>query len=137
VTLRVADRKRIEFYANIERVLASFTERTQGDFSVSIDADRWHIGAYYVTDWILRTLGRTFTVEDLIPAEVTDIALDPLLAVAPEKIERLLDHLCTHEVAVQVRGHGSGERQMGDVPTSQIAVYKLSDDAIAQLREFA
>ncbi len=137
VTLRVADRKRIEFYANIERVLASFAERAHGDFSVSIDEDRWHIGTYYVTDWILRTLGRTFTVQDLVPTDDADVALDPLLEVDPANVERLLDHLCTHEVAFRLRGHGADERQMGDVPTAQVAVYKLTDDVIAQLREFA
>src|SRR3954451_3934071 len=80
VTLREADRKRIEFYASIERVLGGFTSRAQHghSFMVAIDEDRWRVGAYYVTDWILRTLGRTFTVEDVIRTD-DDVALDPLV----------------------------------------------------------
>jgi serine/threonine-protein kinase len=138
VTLRAADRKRIEFYAGVERVLASFTG-TSADghtFSVAIDEDRWRIGAYYVTDWILRTLGRTFTVEDLIPKD-GEVALDPLLVLEPEKVEQLLEHLTTHEIVVRVRGHGADERHFGDVPEAQVAIYKVADDVGAKLREFA
>jgi serine/threonine protein kinase len=138
VTLRSADRKRIEFYAGIERVLASFTGTTANgqSFSVPIDEDRWRIGAYYVTDWILRTLGRTFTVEDLIPKH-GDIAFDPLLVMVPEKVEQLLEHLHTNEIVVRVRGHGAEERHIGDVPNAQVAIYKVADDVGAKLREFA
>jgi serine/threonine-protein kinase len=138
VTLRAADRKRIEFYASIERVLAGFTGRAQHghSFMVAIDEDRWRIGAYYVTDWILRTLGRTFTVEDVIRTD-DDVALDPLLVLMPEKVEELLEHLVTHEIVVQVRGLGANERHFGDVPTAQVAVYRIADDVGAKLREFA
>jgi serine/threonine protein kinase len=137
VVLRAADRKRIEFYAGVERVLAGFTGTGDGhSFSVPIDEDRWRIGAYYVTDWILRTLGRTFTVEDLIPSG-EDVAFDPLLVLTPEKVEQLLEHLHTNEIVVRVRGHGADERHFGDVPEAQVAIYKVADDVGAKLREFA
>ena len=138
VTLRAADRKRIEFYAGVERVLASFTGTSPDghSFSVAIDEDRWRIGAYYVTDWILRTLGRTFTVDDLIPKD-GEVALDPLLVLEPEKVEQLLEHLHTNEIVVRVRGHGADERHFGDVPEAQVAIYKVADDVGAKLREFA
>ncbi|HEX5780963.1 MAG TPA: protein kinase [Solirubrobacteraceae bacterium] len=138
VVLRAADRKRVEFYAGIERVLASFTGTSLDghSFSVAIDEDRWRIGAYYVTDWILRTLGRTFTVEDLIPKE-GEVALDPLLVLDGEKVEELLEHLVTNEIVVRVRGHGADERHFGDVPEAQVAIYKVADDVGAKLREFA
>ena len=138
VVLRAADRKRVEFYAGIERVLASFTGTALDghSFSVAIDEDRWRIGAYYVTDWILRTLGRTFTVEDLIPKE-GEVALDPLLVLEGEKVEDLLEHLRTNEIVVRVRGHGADERHFGDVPEAQVAIYKVADDVGAKLREFA
>jgi serine/threonine-protein kinase len=138
VTLRAADRKRIEFYAGIERVLASFTgtDPDGHSFSVPIDEDRWRIGAYYVTDWILRTLGRTFTVDDLIPKD-GEVAFDPLLVLEAEKVEQLLEHLHTNEIVVRVRGHGADERHFGDVPEAQVAIYKVADDVGAKLREFA
>lgn len=138
VTLRTADRARIEFYAGVERVLAEFTGRATGgrEFLVAIDEDRWRIGAYYVTDWILRTLGRTFTVEDVIRTD-DDVALDPLLVLLPEKVEELLEHLVTHEIVVLVRGLGADERHFGDVPQAQVAVYKVADDVGAKLRAFA
>jgi eukaryotic-like serine/threonine-protein kinase len=89
-----------------------------------------------VTDWILRTLGRTFTVEDLIPKD-GEVALDPLLVLEAEKVEQLLEHLHTNEIVVRVRGHGADERHFGDVPEAQVAIYKVADDVGAKLREFA
>ena len=142
LTLRTPDRARIEFYAGVERVLAEFTGHAADGhaFSVAIDEDRWRIGAYYVTDWILRTLGRTFTAQDVVRAGDDDegeVALDPLLVLVPEKVEALLEHLVTHEYLVRVRGLGSDERQFGDVPDAQVAVYKLADDVAGKLRAFA
>ncbi|HEX6390758.1 MAG TPA: serine/threonine-protein kinase, partial [Solirubrobacteraceae bacterium] len=142
LTLRTPDRARIEFYAGVERVLAEFTGHAADGhaFSVAIDEDRWRIGAYYVTDWILRTLGRTFTAQDVIRTsddDAGDVALDPLLVLVPEKVEALLEHLVTHEYLVRVRGLGSDERQFGDVPDAQVAVYKLADDVAGKLRAFA
>ena len=140
LTLRTPDRARIEFYAGVERVLAEFTGPGPGHaFAVAIDEDRWRIGAYYVTDWILRTLGRTFTATDVIPGDAgeDDDALDPLLVLVPEKVEALLDHLVTHGYVVRVRSSGANERHFGDVPDAQVAVYKLADDVVAKLRAFA
>ena len=140
LALRTPDRARIEFYAGVERVLAEFTGLGPGDaFAVAIDEDRWRIGAYYVTDWILRTLGRTFTATDVIPGEAgeDDDALDPLLVLVPEKVEALLEHLVTHGYVVRVRSSGADERHFGDVPDAQVAVYKLADDVVAKLRAFA
>jgi serine/threonine-protein kinase len=140
LTLRTPDRARIEFYAGVERVLAEFTGHGDGHaFAVAIDEDRWRIGAYYVTDWILRTLGRTFTANDVIPEEGggDDDALDPLLVLQPEKVQALLEHLVTHEYVVRVRSLGADERHFGDVPDAQVAVYKLADDVVAKLRAFA
>ena len=143
LTLRTPDRARIEFYAGVERVLAEFTGPAADGhaFSVAIDEDRWRIGAYYVTDWILRTLGRTFTAQDVIrtsdEADEDEVALDPLLVLVPEKVEALLEHLVTHEYLVRVRGCGADERQFGDVPDAQVAVYKLADDVAGKLRAFA
>jgi serine/threonine protein kinase len=155
LTLRTPDRARIEFYAGVERVLAEFTGRaTDGHaFSVAIDEDRWRIGAYYVTDWILRTLGATFTAKDVIPADEEadkerddekgekdkkdDDSLDPLLVLTPEKVEALLEHLVTHEYVIRVRSLGADERHFGDVPDAQVAVYKLASDVAAKLRAFA
>ncbi|HET9737200.1 MAG TPA: protein kinase [Solirubrobacteraceae bacterium] len=140
LTLRTPDRARIEFYAGVERVLAEFTGPGPGHaFAVAIDEDRWRIGAYYVTDWILRTLGRTFTARDVIPRDdgEDDDALDPLLVLVPEKVEALLEHLVTHGYVVRVRSLGAHERHFGDVPDAQVAVYKLADDVVAKLRAFA
>ena len=141
LVLRTPDRARIEFYAEVERALAEFTGRAADGhaFSVAIDEDRWRIGAYYVTDWILRTLGRTFTAQDVVRTGEADdeLALDPLLVLVPEKVEALLEHLVTHEYLVLVRGLGADERHFGDVPDAQVAVYKLADDVAAKLRAFA
>jgi serine/threonine-protein kinase len=66
--LRGPDVARVTFYAEMERVIADFI-RPGGiprTFGVPIDGDRWHLGAYYLADAILRTGGTPFTVANLV-----------------------------------------------------------------------
>lgn len=59
---------RVEFYAGLRRVLRDFLSGDEDGgylFAIPIDEDRWRLGAYYVTDWILHTRGALFTAADI------------------------------------------------------------------------
>jgi eukaryotic-like serine/threonine-protein kinase len=118
---------RVEFYADLERTLRAFL-RGDGEqplFSVPIDEDRWRLGAYYLTDWILRTRGGSFTVKEIVDSfKIT--AIDPELALSEGKVERLLEHLEAHE-KLRSRG-GADETYYGDVPEAQEPVYRVNED---------
>ena len=132
------DLGRVEFYAALERVLDAFVHRAPGahPLSLPIDEDRWRLGAYYLTDSILRSEGRTFTVAELINSE-TDIALDPLFKPSETKVAPFLAHLVEHQVIRQVAGKGADRTYYGDVPSAQQAAYALAPDIGLQLARFA
>jgi eukaryotic-like serine/threonine-protein kinase len=127
---------RVEFYADLERTLRAFL-RGDGEqplFSVPIDEDRWRLGAYYLTDWILRTRGGSFTVKEIVDSfKIT--AIDPELALSEGKVERLLEHLEAHE-KLRSRG-GADETYYGDVPEAQEPVYRVNEDLDVKLSAFA
>ena len=133
-----ADVARVEFYAGLERILAEFTGTAEGarPFTLAIDEDRWRLGAYYLTDWILRSEGASFTVAELIDAE-SDSALDPLFSLSERKVSDLLEHLVLHGVVEQLRGRAADQTYYGDVSSAQDAVYRLSRDIGIKLHAFA
>jgi serine/threonine protein kinase len=130
IRLAGVDLARVEFYAGLERALGRFREAggAAHAFTVPIDEDRWRVGAYYVADRILRTKGRAFTLEELT-------GLDPLLAVEPARVERLVDHLAEHGVVERVHGGGAGETYVGDA--EQVAQFRLAADVRRKLTSFA
>jgi serine/threonine protein kinase len=136
LTLRPWDLARLEFYAELERTLERFLHQdTRAPvFSVAIDDDRWRVGAYYVTDWILRNRS-TFTVDDVVGSD-RGLTIDPLLVLSASKVERLLEHLVEHEVLERVRGNAADETYFGDVPEAQRPVYRLAEDTVAKLDSF-
>jgi eukaryotic-like serine/threonine-protein kinase len=138
VVLAGPDLARIEFYAALERVLEAFlTASDEGHaYSVAIDEDRWRVGAYYVIDWILRTMGSTFTVDDIVSSDSRQ-SVDPLLVLSHKKVESLLDHLVAHEIVERVRGGGTSGTFYGDVPLAQTAVFRVAEDIGVKLAAFA
>jgi serine/threonine-protein kinase len=138
LTLREADLARIEFYAGLQRILDDFLAHVaeRHPFSVAIDVDRWRLGAYYVTDRILKTIGTTFTVDELVSGEGR-LSIDPLLVLSSRKVEELLEFLVRNEVVERVRGHAADETYFGDVPTAQVSVYRVAEDVGHKLASFA
>jgi serine/threonine protein kinase len=131
------DIARVEFYAGLERTLGEFLHRHAArPFAVPIDDDRWRLGAYYLVDWILRSDGASFTVEELVDRE-RDLTIDPIFALSSRKVEALLEHLRDHGVVELVRGRTADQTFYGDVPTAQVTVYRLARDIAARLAGFA
>jgi len=138
LTLRAPDLARIEFYAGLQRILDDFLAEgaSARPFSVAIDEDRWRVGAYYVTDRILRTMGGTFTVDDLVAVEGR-LSVDPLLILSPSKVEHLVEHLVRNEVLERTRGGALDETYFGDVPGAQVPVYRVAENVGVKLSSFA
>lgn len=138
IELRGPDLARVIFYAEIERVLAEFT-RPGGAaraFGVPIDADRWHLGAYYLADAILRTGGASFTAAGLLDdgnaIEVEEISVD-----SHGKVEALCKHFAKHEVLEISSGRDATATYFEDAPEAQTLVYKLRGEIVAKLAAFA
>ncbi|GGO95880.1 protein kinase domain-containing protein [Wenjunlia tyrosinilytica] len=133
--VRPEDWSRIEFYAQLEAIVAAAMGSDDADrpAAVAIDDDRRRLGGYHVVDWALRSEGRPFT-----SAEVTGTTgLDPLLRMTLPVVERLLRHLTQAGVldVVSEPGRPDATRYGGRAETS-LAYYKLSDAYKRQLAGF-
>jgi serine/threonine protein kinase len=132
------DAARVEFYAGLQSALTEFLERegpgAARPLSVAIDRDRWRLGAYYVTDWILRSGGRSFTVDEIVGTGGA-AAVDPTLVISRDKAEELLAHLVEREVLIQVRGRAD-QTFVADSPSSSEVAYRLVEDVEYKLSRF-
>ncbi|HEX6023795.1 MAG TPA: protein kinase [Solirubrobacter sp.] len=131
------DLARVEFYAALDRSLAEFVhgETAKAPGTIRLDDDRWRLGAYYLTDWILASDG-TFTVDDLVQSEAR-ANLDPLLSLSPRKVTGLLEHLARHEIVERVGGRSSDQTFYGDAPDAQASSYRLHPEVERKLSLFA
>lgn len=131
------DIERVEFYARLETILREYFERNGRKrlFPVAIDEDRWRLGGYYVMDWVLQSEGKPFTAVELLRDEGTDF--DPLLRVSRRNVERLLDHLASHEILEVVREDRRSMTIIGDVAESRAKVYRLTGEVQRSLYGFA
>ena len=137
IVLGDADLVRIEFYAELQRLLDRFLGPAHAShpFAVPIDEDRRRIGAYYVTDWILRTLGEPFTVDEIMRA-TDERALDPRLSLSKPQVCLLVIQLAKDGIVTQVQG-GATETIQSDASRTQEAAYVLAPDVVVRLSAFA
>jgi serine/threonine-protein kinase len=89
-----ATASRIAFYADLQRVLREFIERSEEEemFTLPIDVDRWRLGTYYLTDSILRHRRGDFSTSEIV-GHVDGGTGGWFSAVSAERVERLVDHL--------------------------------------------
>jgi eukaryotic-like serine/threonine-protein kinase len=129
--------ERIYFYARLEEILRELRQKASGDrlLSLPIDEDRLRLSIYYVTDWVLRSGGREFTAAAI--AEGGEAAMDPLLRVSEQRVERVLAHLAANGILEELRGSGSNRTIIGDVKEAQASVYRLSASIHSMLSDFA
>lgn len=125
------DRERVEFYAAMEEILHDYHQASGQErlLAVPIDKDRWRMASYYSVDWVLRTDGDAFTVQDILRAG----HLDPMLQVAHTEVERLLDHLVERRIIDIVRQANAQSTLIGDDPSSRLISYALADPVRRQL----
>ncbi len=137
IVIEGTDLARVEFYAALDRTLAAFVHQQSEGLprTIHLDDDRWRLGAYYLTDWILRSDG-SFTADDLVRSEAR-ANLDPLLSLSARKVTDLLEHLARHEIVERVRGRSSDHTFYGDAPDAQATVYRLHGEVERKLSAFA
>jgi serine/threonine protein kinase len=136
--LRGPDLARIYFYAWIDRILDEFVRPGSATpaFGVPIDADRWMIGAHYLTDAILRTSGESFTAGSLLK-DGAGRGVEAVSVESERKVAALLDYFATHGVLEIVHGKDASSTFYGDTPDAQTVVYRLSDEVVGKLSAFA
>jgi len=132
------DRARVEFYAELEQVVAAYVHRGADarPYALAIDEDRWRLGAYYLVDWILQSEGAAFTVAELVDAE-SERGIDALFSLSSAKVEDFLEHLVANGMVTRSGGHDPRATYYGDAPEAQEAIYRLSQSAQATLGDFA
>ena len=89
--------RRMQFFSRLEGVMSSWSYG--GDATVleePIDRDRKRLGAYSICEWVIGSLGRTFIPDELLDPKCASI--DPLLALSPDRVTAVLEHLKNHGI---------------------------------------
>jgi serine/threonine protein kinase len=128
------DAARIGFYSYLQAVVDEFvtTGVDQELLALPIDEDRWRLGAYYITDWVLGRGNAAFSVDEILSDEATP---SPLMKASIKRIERLVVHLCRRHILEELWTPEAGRTVVGDV--KQVTVYRLAPEVVARLSEFA
>lgn len=129
----------ISFYAVLQETLERFFSSAAADgklFPGAIDNDRFQLGIYYVTDWILRTEGRVFTVPELASVDHGG-PVDAALHLTPTRLERLVEHLIAHDVVEELEKQDANRRIIGDVPEAQARLFRLLSNVREKLAQIA
>jgi serine/threonine-protein kinase len=128
------DAARVEFYADIQRAVTEFVETAidREFLSMPIDEDRWRLGAYYITDWILRRGTAEFTVADILSDDAT---ANPLMHASADRVEKLIRHLQAHRIVEKVWYNDARHTMIGDA--QQVNSYRLAPSVVSQLASFA
>jgi serine/threonine protein kinase len=125
LALTPKDMQRVEFFAGVERVVRDFIEAHAGSDEEHIDVDQWRLAVYYAVEWILR-FRVTFTAQDV--TSLGSGKIDPLLALQPDEVDDLLEHLEDNGLLRQVTGNLAGQTYYGDEPDAQVAAYEVVED---------
>jgi tRNA A-37 threonylcarbamoyl transferase component Bud32 len=90
---------RISFYARLQEAVNDFVGRPDEEdmFTLAIDRDRWRLGAYYITDSILRRRGAQFALSELL-TQSEGSAEEWLRNASPDKVQELIDRLVGHGI---------------------------------------
>jgi serine/threonine-protein kinase len=128
------DAARVEFYAEVQEIVSAFMDEAVEHqlLAMPIDEDRWRLGAYYITDWILRRGTEAFTVADIL---ADDAKPAPLANASEERVERFVAHLAEHRIVEALWSRDGEGTLVGD--TAQVNVYRLDPRVLSKLASFA
>ena len=119
------DRSAFALYANLADILEEYLGQHAGERHSSLEDDRFRLGAHYVVDWILRSDGTSFVVDDLITG---DRAVSALLRQSERRVESLLKYLVRKGVLVQLSGPVDKRTVISNIPQTRADRYRLTDD---------
>ena len=136
--VRSIDRARVQFYADLETIIRAFVDQSTAEQAggLAVDEDRWKLGAYYVTDWILRSRGTPFTADELVGAD-EKLALHPAFTLSRGRVREFLLHLVDHDLLRLAPAHAPDRTYQGDVPGGEDDVFELAADYRVKLAAFA
>lgn len=134
IVIEDIDAARVSFYAWMQEIVVDFLETAvdQEVLSMPIDEDRWRLGAYYITDWVLRRGASVFTIPEILGGESTP---SPLMHASVERVERLVKHLAAHRVVEELWSPDAHHTIIGDA--DQASVYRLAPRVVKLLASFA
>jgi serine/threonine-protein kinase len=120
-------------YARLEAIVSSFAIENSPVVDDGIDADRKRLTSYYLCDWVLRTTGRSFTVDDIVDEPAR--AIDPVLRVSKGHVEVFLDHLQQEGIVEKLSDKNAEERIIEDAVGAQAKAYRLKPDVLGEIVE--
>jgi serine/threonine protein kinase len=128
------DDARVKFYADIQSAVTEFVDTAMDTdtLTMPIDQDRWRLGAYYITDWILRRGTAEFTVADILGDEATP---NSLMHASPDRVEKLIGYLQAHRIVEKIWYQDASHTMIGDA--AQANSYRLTPRVVGELASFA
>jgi hypothetical protein len=128
--------RRIRLLSELQRELAEFLSDFEdlGLLASPADEDRVRLAVYYAVDWILRSNGAQFDVNQLVAGDLAPI--DPILRPSTKVIEGLLERLTERGFLNALDPHDPGVTVSGQPDEGRHAqkVYWLSPEALTQLQ---
>ncbi len=125
------DMDRFTLYAELAEILAGILGRQRGQ-GRTVEEDRFRLGAYYVTDWVLRSEGGVFKAEDVTRGER---ALSPLLSLTSARADLVLRHLVRHGIIELLADLRDGATLFGGI--TRTPSYRLSAEMRRRLLRIA
>lgn len=131
------DVPRVEFYAGISDILRRFQAGPDDQAALPLrrDEDRWRLSVHYVVDWVMRSGGRPFSIEDIERALIADAGLHPMLGVTLPAIVRLVNHLNDEGVVERIRSDEPLRTRIAAAAPPD--VYRLAPTVRSKLSGFA
>lgn len=124
------DLERVTFYADLAEMLQQWLGDHPETSDGSLDDDRFRLGAYYVTDWVLRSEGGVFEAAEVLGGARS---LSALLSVSQIGVESLLRHLHTQGMLERRGVEDLQHTMIGDVAAAQVPSYRLTGHVRQQL----
>jgi eukaryotic-like serine/threonine-protein kinase len=136
--LNPAVRQRASFFARLDRVvvdhLGALSNTTD---EPSLDEDRRRLGAYYATEWVLRSEGRVFGVPDIIETTGGPATIDASVRMDARRVAVLLDALELASIVVRVSTASPDRTFIGSARSTESAAFHLADDILAEHESLA
>lgn len=123
------DIEKIKFYTRLQNVLKKYYSFVDEDSlsQLHIDQDRRRLGNYYMTDLILETQGKIFTIESL-DGLVQSTGTKSSFPLTKKNKENLIEYLVKSGIVVTVRKKSTDQTYIGDVPQAQERLFRLSEN---------
>lgn len=132
------DIKKITFFTRLQNIIYDFQVNTSKlDYmpTLEVDKDRRYLVDYYITDWVLRTECKEFSVRDIYVKYRSESA-DSAINFSIEYAEKLINHLFENKIIKEIRGVSDSQTVIQDVPCTQARLFQLSESIWEELSKY-